>query len=257
MNKVTFKDYQILINHDDFEGKRRTDFIQLMLNYKKSEEGFGYDSQSEEKDNISVKPIGSLSADELTAQGIILFIAGYDTTSSVLSHLAYYLSVHKNCQQMLYEELKDVKEFSNEMLSQMKYLNAVIDETLRLAPPILRVQRQGSQDIEIAGIRIPAGTSIDVLPYALHRDPDFWSDPLQFKPERFLEPKHHPWAYMPFGGGPRVCLGKRFALQEMRMCCAKLFRNYQVDLAPGFKLEYFIGNIILIPKSVMVTLTAR
>ena len=241
--------------------KKKTDFIQLMLDLEKNDENeknfTSEDSETEDKDRINSKPLGSLSSDELTAQGIIFFIAGYDTTSSSLSHVVYYLSVNKECQQRLYEELKDVKEFSYETLSQLKYLCAVIDESLRLSPPLLRIQRQGSHDLEIKGIRIPAGTTIDVLPYALHRDPDLWPDPLEFKPERFLEPRHHPWAYMPFGGGPRVCLGKRFALQEMRMCCAKLFRNYQVDLAPGFKLEYFRRNVILLPKSMKVTLKAR
>ena len=108
------------------------------------------------------------------------------------------------------------------------------------------------------GIKITKGTSIEVLPYVIHRDPDFWPEPNQFKPERFLEPKHHPWAYLPFGGGPRICVGQRFALQEMRMCCAKLFKKFEFTLAPGFEeLDYFNGNILLSPKKVLVNLKAR
>ena len=108
------------------------------------------------------------------------------------------------------------------------------------------------------GIKIPRGTTIEVHPYALHRDPDYWPEPNQFKPERFLEPKHHPWAYIPFGGGPRLCVGQRFALQEMRMFCAKLFKKFELSLAPGFKeLEYFIGSAMLSPKMVLVNLKAR
>ena len=108
------------------------------------------------------------------------------------------------------------------------------------------------------GIKIPKGAVIEILPYAIHRDPEFWPDPNQFKPERFLDPKHHPWAYIPFGGGPRLCIGQRFALQEMRMFCAKLFQKFELSLAPGFnKLEYFVGAILLSPKKVLVNLKAR
>ena len=97
------------------------------------------------------KTVGTLTPDELTGQGIIFFIAGYDTTSAALSHLVYYLSVNKECQQRLYEELKDVNEFSYETLSQLKYLCAVIDETLRLAPSLSYIQRDCVNDIVLNG----------------------------------------------------------------------------------------------------------
>ena len=107
------------------------------------------------------------------------------------------------------------------------------------------------------GIKIPKGTTVEVLPYALHRDPEFWPDPLSFKPDRFIEPSHPTWAYLPFGGGPRICLGERFALNEMRMCAAKLFSKFEFTLVPGFKMEYFKGNVMLTPKNVMVNLKTR
>ena len=95
---------------------------------------------------------GKLSIDEMIAQGILFFIAGSGTLSASLSHVIYYLSVHKDCQQRLYEELKDVKEFSYETLSQLKYLNAVIDETFRLAPPGLRNPRQCVKEFKLDGL---------------------------------------------------------------------------------------------------------
>jgi cytochrome P450 len=82
-----------------------------------------------------------------------------------------------------------------------------------------------------------------MLPYALHRDPDFFPEPEVFKPERFIknsgEPTHHPYAYIPFGGGPRLCVGMRFALNEMRMCVSKLINKFEFSLAPGFKVRMF------------------
>ena len=92
-----------------------------------------------------------LSSDEMTAQAILFLIASYDTTSGALSHLIYYLSVNKVCQKRLYEELKEVNDFSIESLSQLKYLNAVLNETLRLAPPFLRIQRRNIKDFELSG----------------------------------------------------------------------------------------------------------
>ena len=107
------------------------------------------------------------------------------------------------------------------------------------------------------GITVPVGTILDILPYALHRDPDYWTDPLEFKPERFIDPVHHPWAYIPFGGGPRMCIGRQFALNEMRICCAKLFRAFEFNLAPEFELDYFKGNLVLTPKSLQIELKLR
>ena|ERR1700712_275414 len=97
------------------------------------------------------KVSGKLSSDEITATAINLLIAAYDTTMTSLCHLVYYLSLNKDCQQILYEELKDVKEFSYENLSRLKYLNAVIDETLRLAPPFVRILRLCVKDFELSG----------------------------------------------------------------------------------------------------------
>jgi len=98
---------------------------------------------------------------------------------------------------------------------------------------------------------------VEFTPYALHRDPDYWPEPEEFKPERFLNPTHHPYAYIPFGGGQRLCIGQRFALNEMIMCLAKLFNKYEFTLAHGFKIEYFTGNILNSPKKVLVSIKSR
>ncbi|CAG2179591.1 unnamed protein product, partial [Oppiella nova] len=194
--------------------KRRTDFIQLMIDSEKSDKDFGYDSISDgEPDDKSTeqtfkKPSGTLSIDEMVAQGILFFVAGYDTTSAALTHAIYYLTQHPECQQKLYDELKTCDEFTYEKLVHLKYLNAVINETLRFAPSFLRLFRVCVEDYPLGntGITIPAGTSMTVSTYTLHRDPKYWDNPNDFLPERWIQPKHHPYAYMPFGGGPRLCI---------------------------------------------------
>ncbi|CAG2171470.1 unnamed protein product [Oppiella nova] len=235
---------------------------------EKSDKDLGYDSISDgepesESKETGIKPskksVGKLSYDEMVAQGILFFIAGYDTTSASLTHAIYYLSQHPECQQRLYEELKTCDEFTYEKLVHLKYLNAVINETLRMAPPFLRVFRDCVQDYTLGntGIKIPAGTSIEIYPYALHRDPKYWSQPNDFIPDRWFEPIHHPYAYLPFGGGPRICIGQRFSINEMQMCLAKLIFAYEFSLAPGFTIDYYKGTIMMTPKQVLCNIKPR
>ena len=117
----------------------RSDFIQLMLD-------------SEIKSDEELNDQGSkLTSDEIIAQGIVFIIGGYDTTSTALSHVVFHLSQNKDCERRLYEELKEVKDFSFENLKRLKYLNAVLNETLRLSPPILRYQRKNIRDFDLKG----------------------------------------------------------------------------------------------------------
>ena len=108
-----------------------------------------------------------------------------------------------------------------------------------------------------SGINIQKGDSIEIRTFALHHDPELWPEPESFIPERFIQPKHHSWAYLPFGGGSRICVAKRFAITEMRMCAAKLLSKFHFSLIPGAKLEYFNGTITLSPKNVLCTLKKR
>ena len=117
---------------------KRSDFIQLMIDNEKS-------SESDDK---------SLTNDELTAQGILFFIAGYDTTSAALSHAVFFLAQNRSCQERLAEELRTGGEFSYERLKELPFLNAVINETLRLAPPLLAIQRECTQDYALANAGI-------------------------------------------------------------------------------------------------------
>ncbi|CAG2115584.1 unnamed protein product, partial [Medioppia subpectinata] len=238
--------------------KKRTDFIQLMIDSEKSDKDLGYDSISDaeqEEDKIygekpKSKPSGTLSPDEMVAQAILFYIAGYDTTSAALTHALYYLSEHKDCQQKLYEELRSCDEFTYEKLSQLKYLNGVIHETLRLRPSFAKLFRSCVQDYKLGntGITIPAGTAVEINLTTLQRDPKYWPNAEEFQPERWFEPNHHPYAYLPFGAGPRLCIGQRFAINEMQMCLAKMIRKFEFTMVPGFEIEYFRGQPAMSPK---------
>ena len=128
-----------------FWAKVCTDFIQSMIDCEEETSLEDKWSQAHGQGQIFI------THDEMIAQGLQLFVAGHDTTSNTLTHLVYHLAANRNCQQILYEELKDVKDFSYESLSQLKYLNSVIKETLRLSPPVLIVFRKATKDITIKG----------------------------------------------------------------------------------------------------------
>jgi len=126
-----------------------------MIDSEKSNRDLGYDSSSdvdptpEEESQTAGKPKGTLTPDELTAQGMLLYIAGYDTTSASIANAIFYLSQNMDCQTKLYEELKECDKFTYDNLVHLKYLNAVINETLRLSPSLTRNARECLQDYKL------------------------------------------------------------------------------------------------------------
>lgn len=197
-------------------------------------------------------------------------IGGYETTSTALSYVTYALATHPDVQQKLQEEIDAHfnPETESEMppydlLSNMEYLDMVIRETLRMYPiaPIV-VNRQASEDIYIQGLgTIPAGTRIGVDMYTLHYDPDLWGpvDPHVFYPERFAT-KRHPMAWIPFGAGPRNCVGMRFALAEIKAVLVRLLKTYSiVDCGQQTHepFEKLTENFVIAPKKTTVRLQLR
>ncbi|GFR31809.1 cytochrome P450 3A8 [Trichonephila clavata] len=206
---------------------------------------------------------------ELVAQCIMFFIAGYETTAFTLSFATYMLALHPDIQDKLYEEIVDTLNSTNgeltyEALQNMKYLDSIISETLRLYPPTIRLERMAVADYKLGdtGITIPKGMLINIPTYAMHRDPKLFPDPEKFDPDRFTAEervKRDPYAYLPFGAGPRNCVGMRFALMEIKVCLALFIANFKINRCPQTKvpLEYFIGSLILNPVDVIVTLERR
>ena len=197
-------------------------------------------------------------------------LAGYETTSTALSYIAYVLATHPNEQHKLQEDIDTHFDAETEhdmpsydAVSQMDYLDMFIRETLRMYPiaPVA-INRQSTEDFHIKGFgTIPAGTCIGVDMYRLHFDPELWGpvDPHTFYPERFAT-KRHPMAWIPFGAGPRNCVGMRFALIELKMVLARLLKTYSVvscDQETNKDFEKLTEGFVIAPKQVTVRLEHR
>uniref|UniRef100_A0A8B9YI21 unspecific monooxygenase n=1 Tax=Bos mutus grunniens TaxID=30521 RepID=A0A8B9YI21_BOSMU len=164
---------------------------------------------------------------------IIFIFAGYETTSSTLSFLLYILATHPDVQQKLQVEIDAT--FPNkapptyDVLAQMEYLDMVVNETLRMFPIVIRLERLCKKDVEIHGVSIPKGTTVMVPISVLHKDPQLWPEPEEFRPERFSKKNKdsiNPYVYLPFGTGPRNCIGMRFAIMNMKLAIVRVLQNF-------------------------------
>ncbi|KAM6157229.1 cytochrome P450 3A9-like [Erethizon dorsatum] len=198
--------------------KHRVDFLQLMINSQNS------------KDTGSHKALSDL---ELVAQSIIFIFGGYETTSSTLSFIMYALATHPDVQKKLQQEIDTIlpnkTPATYDVLIQMDYLDMVVNEILRLYPVTGRLERACKKDVEINGVVIPKGSLVMIPIYALHRDPKYWKEPEEFCPERFSKKNKDnidPYIYLPFGTGPRNCIGMRFALINMKLAIIRVLQNF-------------------------------
>ncbi|CAG2115383.1 unnamed protein product, partial [Medioppia subpectinata] len=174
-----------------------------------------------------------ISDDDFVTNSMIFLTAGFDTTSSLLSFLCYELAINELCQQRLYEEINKFSDDINyETISQMPYLEACVAETLRLYNPITTVGRIADEEYTVGdtGLTIPVGMFVAFDLHVLHHSPEYYPDPMRWDPERFLPENRHklvPKTYMPFGTGPRNCVGMRFALMEAKTAIVQLIRRFQ------------------------------
>ena len=174
-----------------------------------------------------------LSPQQLHDEVKTLVIGGYDTTSGSLLWSLYLLNQHPAAAQKVREETNRVITGALDMntVQQLTYTRMVFDETLRLRPVAWANTRACVEEDDLGGYRIPPGAMIFMPVMSLHRDPRFWDEPEAFKPERWQESNggaKHRFAYMPFGIGPRVCLGQQFALLEGTLVLANLLARYTV-----------------------------
>ena len=196
---------------------------------------------------------GQVSEDQITAQGIIFFAAGFDTSANTLAALSYFLvsnpDVYDKVMQELTERLEDSEgKVSYETVSDMPYLEACIRETLRMSAPLARNDRICNKDWEYKGIRIKKGTRIGIPIQVIHKNPDYWPEPELFKPERFLKAnssKIVPCSFLPFGQGPRACLGERFAMVEIKIAMARLLQEFKLDKHEKTQLKMASGDIFM------------
>ncbi|XP_006859843.1 PREDICTED: cytochrome P450 3A8-like [Chrysochloris asiatica] len=226
--------------------KHRVDFLQLMI------------------DSQNIKEIDShkaLTDLELVAQSIIFIFAGYETTSTALSFIMYLLATHPEIQEKLQKEIDDILPNkatpTYDAVLQMEYLDMVLNETLRLYPIAGRLERVCKKHVEINGLTMPKGSVIMVPTFVLHRDPEYWPEPEKFLPERFSKENKDnidPYIYMPFGTGPRNCIGMRFALMNMKLATVRILQEFSVKPCKETQIPLKIGKDPLIAPEVPVVI---
>jgi cytochrome P450 len=181
-----------------------------------------------------------LSNDEVRDEVVIIFLAGHDTTALALTYTWYLLSQHPETEAKLHAELAQVlggRAPTYDDLEKLPYTKMVIEESMRLYPPAPGISaRAVLEDDEVAGVKIPKGSIILITPWVLHRHRLLWDNPEKFDPERFSPERsrgRHRFAYLPFGGGPRVCIGMALAMAEAQLILATMARRFRLKLVPN------------------------
>uniref|UniRef100_A0A8C5WEN0 Thromboxane-A synthase n=1 Tax=Leptobrachium leishanense TaxID=445787 RepID=A0A8C5WEN0_9ANUR len=264
--------------------ERRRDFLQLMLDARDSSshvtvDNFDIVNQADisppavhnreahvENAYSSKKSMKRLNEEEILGQAFLFLIAGYETTCSLLSFTTYLLAVHPECQEIV---LREVDEFSQKhavadysTVHELPYLDMVMCETLRMYPPAFRFAREASHDTTLMGYKIPAGTVVEIPVVCLQNDPTYWTEPDKFQPERFTEEekqKRHPCVYLPFGSGPRSCIGMRMAILETKITLFRVLQKFCFQTCPLTQIPLQITAVsTLRPKDgVYVKVVAR
>jgi len=206
---------------------KRNDFLSLLLQIKK---------HGKINDDVG-EAIGSMTTEELAAQSFLFFVAGFETSSTTMTFALYELAKNPDIQENLRQEIKRVlSQFDNkltyEAMLEMKYLQMVIDETLRLYPPVDSLARVASNDYQIpsTNLTIEKDMLVIIPVYAIHYNADIYPQPEKFDPERFNEEQkkeRHPMAHLPFGEGPRNCIGLRFGLMQTKIGLINLLTNFK------------------------------
>ena len=184
-----------------------------------------------------------MSDQQLRDECMTLLIAGHDSTSQSLCWTFYMLATHPEVAEKLRGEIDRVVgqrpvQFSD--LSQLTYATMVVREVLRLYPTAWLMSRSPSQDDEISGFSVPGGSVILMSPFVTHRHPEIWHEPEQFIPERFEESRFaekHKFAFWPFGGGPRLCIGNQFSIHESLVVLVTALQRFSMRLIPDQRIE--------------------
>ncbi|XP_059189994.1 cytochrome P450 3A40-like [Centropristis striata] len=245
---------KIKSNREQTKQKGRVDFLQLMIDSQKNNESSTVDQDK------------GLSDHEILSQAMIFLFAGYETSSSSLCFLAYNLARNPDVMKRLQKEVDST--FPNkapveyQAMMQMEYLDCVINESLRIYPIAARLERVAKASVEINGFVIPKDMIVMVPTWPLHRDPELWPEPEEFKPERFSRENKEridPYTYMPFGAGPRNCIGMRFALVMMKLAVVEILQKYSFSVCKETEipLEMDVQGLLMPKRPIQLKLVPR
>ncbi|CAG2112810.1 unnamed protein product [Medioppia subpectinata] len=243
---------QLIKQRREQKGDKQKDLLQMMI------ESEGTDILSNDKlsvssdmnndtvvdSNVRINKKTKMTDDEIAANSVLFFEAGYETTSTALGYLMHILinkpEIQEKCRQEVKQLLESEGRLDYNTVTKLKYMESVIYETLRIYPPITTfISRMPKTDYPYNGLTLPKGVDLRVPLYFLQKDPELWSEPEEFIPERFSDENKHlinPVVWQPFGTGPRNCIGMRFALLEMKLSMAKLLNQYAFIPSPNTEL---------------------
>jgi cytochrome P450 len=203
-----------------------------------------------------------MSDRQLIDEALTMLLAGHETTALSLTYALYLLSEHPAALERARDEVDSVvgqRSLQAADLPRLRYLDSVIRETLRLYPPAYTIGREVVQTIELGGYEITPGAQLLMSQCVVHRDPRFFPEPTLFSPERWLDASIERlprFAYFPFGGGPRVCIGNHFAMMEATLVLASMLQAVDLQVVPGFKLD-LEPSVTLRPKHGLRMLVRR
>ncbi|KAM0725021.1 putative cytochrome P450 6a14 [Formica fusca] len=246
-----------IITHRQMNNITRNDIMQTLidLKYKKTkmENALAQNETSESNDIVIDDMV-------IAAQSFIFFLAGFETSSTTMSFTMYELATNPKIQEKLYDEIRAAYEkhgyFSYDIISEMKYLDCVVRETLRKYPPVGATQRICAESYKIpdSDVVLEKGTKVLVPIYAIHHDPLYYKNPNVFDPNRFIDENkklHDNDTYLPFGNGPRICIGMKFAYVQTKVGIVTLMANYKVELSEktAIPLQFEPTSLTLASKS--------
>jgi cytochrome P450 len=223
----------------------RTDLLSLLL------------TACDETDGARMSPA------QVRDEAMTIFLAGHETTAQALTWTWFLLSRYPEVEARLHAELD--RALGGRLprvadLPSLTYAKAVVSESMRLYPPAWVIGRRALRDVQLGGYRIPAGSIVAVSPFVVHRDPRWWPEPERFDPQRWLDGSEEGrprYAYFPFGGGARMCIGERFAWMEAVLIVAAIASTRRLRLVPGYPVE-LAPSITLRPRhGLRMTVAAR
>ncbi|MDD2819334.1 MAG: cytochrome P450 [Candidatus Nanopelagicales bacterium] len=178
----------------------------------------------------------SLSDTEIRDEIVTFIVAGHETVAAALTWCWALLAAHREVQEQLQNEVRSVvtdEPLTLDILAQLPFTRACVDEALRLYPPAWLITRKALKDDELAGAQIPAGALVIMSPWIVHRHPDFWTDPDSYEPQRFLDGSVTRHAFIPFGNGLRLCIGRDFAYAEAVALVARIASRFTLTFPDG------------------------
>ncbi len=202
---------------------------------------------------------GGMSEEQLHNETITLLLAGHETTANALSWTWYLLACHPHWRQNTHDEvigLLGQRPLTAEDLPRLDLVPRVFQEAMRLYPPIWIMERNVLESDVIGGYHIPAGSALEISPFVTHRHPAFWANPERFDPDRFTtqgNASRQPYAYLPFGGGQRLCIGSHLAMLEAQVIVARVLQRFRLELVPGCVVAPMPGITLRLRHALLMT----